>query len=161
MKFLKSQKTSRWTNRIIFIASISGMLLSVYLWSYQVQAGHNNFIIPCTVDGGCVDVLNSDYSKFFGIPMAAYGFFFYAFMTLLAFQRMFSPHKINNYLIRFFWVIGFIFTVYLRYLEFFVINHICAWCWLSVLIMAVIMTALIVEYFSPGNGVEKFAARLD
>ncbi|MBD3330776.1 hypothetical protein GF354_04575 [Candidatus Peregrinibacteria bacterium] len=111
-------------NTFIFIISILGVLLSAYLWWFQISG----LLIPCTLDG-CNNVLKSEYSKIFGVPMAVYGTFYFMGLAFLAFERFFIKHKLIELilLIAVFW--GMIFVIYLRYLEFAVIGSICEWCW--------------------------------
>ncbi len=109
----------KYLKYILFILSILGIILSAYLWKVQLQG--EDLSIPCTTNGGCELVLTSKWSKIFGVPMSVYGFFFYAFLALLTFQRIFIEHKLIEKLTLLSIVWGIIFSVYLRYLE--ELNH--------------------------------------
>ncbi len=128
----------KYTNQIIIVLSLMGIALSGYLWWFQVTPS----IIPCT-DDGCANVLNSQYGKLFGVPMSVYGFFFYATVALFAFLRMEISHKLLDKILLLLIIAGILFTIYLRYLEFFVIGDICTWCWGSVVIILLILLSYI------------------
>ena len=124
----------------ILIFSIFGMFLSAWLWRYKLISEN----ITCTVSG-CQEVATGEYSMFLKTPVAAFGFFYYAFLTLLFFERLFIRDKILNILINIFLFCGWIFTIYLRYLEIFKIHDWCEWCWMSVLFMVVITISTVYE----------------
>ncbi len=130
-----------WTNRIILLLSIVGMLLCAYLWWIQVS----DTIVPCT-DDGCETVLNSEYGKILGVPMAVYGFFFYVGVWFLAFERSLIKHKLLDLFLGILIVWGVLFGVYLRYLEFAKIGDICIWCWGSFGITLVMLGVFIFEH---------------
>lgn len=132
MDFIKNN-----LNKIILAISILGILLSLYLWNIQVQDPAQQ-LIPCTADGGCEEVLTSDVSKLFGVPIAVFGVFYYVILGLLAFQREFITHQILDKLLLVSILWGIIFSLYLRYLEFVEIGHVCVWCWVSVLFIVLI-----------------------
>lgn len=124
----------------ILIFSIFGMILSLALWRYKVV----NATIPCTVSS-CSDVLTGEYSVMWGAPVALYGLFFYSLLALLFFQRLFSKNKVVDLLIVLFLNVGWIFTIYLRFLELTKIKDWCEWCWLSVLFMITITISFTFE----------------
>lgn len=130
-------------NTILLILSILGMALSAYLWYYQTNP---DLSIPCTNDG-CGHILSSPYSFIFKIPMSVYGFFFYAYLATILLQRYFIKDKFLELLLKLSLLVGLIFSIYLRILEFFVIHSICAWCWISFMIVL----ALIATYFLRPN----------
>jgi len=122
------------TNIIILTLSIIGIFLSSYLWAFQVTDN----IIPCS-SSGCAHVLSDPHSFIFGVPMAAFGVAFYIALAYLAFQRFYIKHKVLKYSMSLLIFSGLIFSLYLRYLEFFVIKQgICQWCWGSFIIVLII-----------------------
>lgn len=123
------------TNLAILLLSAVGGLLSLYLWSSTLK-GDVGF---CTT--GCDFILSSSYSKILGIPVAALGFFFYSFVALLCFQRIHIKHLLLDRMLALTIFSGIIFTIYLRYLEFGVLNKICMWCWGSVVVIVLITIA--------------------
>ncbi|MEI7578512.1 MAG: vitamin K epoxide reductase family protein [bacterium] len=136
------------TNRLIILLCVLGLALSAYLWAVQVQSP-NNVIVPCFTGGGCESVLNSKYGEMFGVPMSVFGFFFYAFLIFTALLREKIKDKLLTWILQaeVFW--GVLFSLYLRYLEFVVIRHVCSWCWMSVIIIILLAAALAYEQRSP------------
>jgi len=118
---------------LILIFSICGLILSAGLWYYK----YINKMPICTFSG-CEHVLTGSYSEIFITPVATYGFFYYAFLILLSFQRIFIKDKLIKILFTIFLIIGWIFTLYLRALELLKLHNWCEWCWMSVLFMALI-----------------------
>src|SRR5437764_13870631 len=61
----------------LFIAAalltLVGLADTIYLTVKHFTGG----LVPCSLTGGCEQVLNSDYSTIFGLPLAALGAFAY------------------------------------------------------------------------------------
>lgn len=126
--------------KMILMVSVFGIILSGWMWWYKLE----NKIPPCTLSG-CEHVLTGPYSEMFGAPVAAYGFFFYITLVVLAFQKLFVSHKLITRMLGLDILAGGIFTVYLRYLEFAKIGNWCQWCWVSVLFMIIISFCYLIE----------------
>ncbi|MDW8290685.1 MAG: vitamin K epoxide reductase family protein [Armatimonadota bacterium] len=125
-------------NRAMFALAVAGMVVAGLLWYWHAQ----NADIPCT-NAGCDKVAQHPSSRLFGIPVAAYGTLFYLSFAVLCALRPSVPavrQRLFAHLILLWGTTGFLFSVYLTYLELFVIRAICQWCVVS----AVIATALFV-----------------
>jgi uncharacterized membrane protein len=133
----------KYINYSGLVLILAGIILSVYLWWYQVYGGE---YAACTISG-CSDVLKSEYGKMLGIPIAVYGAFYYVITGIFVFQKFFIQHKVVDYLLYASIIWGFIYSVYLRYLEFFKIGEICSWCWLSVLFILLLGIVYGYDYF--------------
>lgn len=118
-------------NRVMFVLTFVGMALSAYLWYVHIYTED----VPCTSAGNCEAVIKGKWGTMFGVPLGVYGFFYYAILALLIFEREFISAKIINQLITVLLVWGVIYSVYLRYLEFEKIGSICTMCWISVFIV--------------------------
>lgn len=136
------------TNRVILIFTIFGMTLSGWMWSFKLS----NEVPACTLSG-CEHVMTGDYSVMLGVPVAALGFFYYGVLGLLAFQRELIESKWLNGQLAVFIILGMIFTIYLRYLEFVKIGDWCQWCWVSVFFMIVITGSYLLE-IKQGRGIK-------
>lgn len=84
--------------------------------------------------GGCEKVVASSHSELLGIGVAMIGIVGYALLLVAALLRGDGPRMAGFALA----LTGFGYSVYLTYLELFVIEAVCQWC----LISAVLMTAL-------------------
>ena len=117
---------------LMFLLSGVGALISLYLWNAHVS----NVDVICTT--GCDAVLQSKYGSMMGVPVGAYGTAFYVGLMGLIFLQSKIVHKLLEDLIKLFLIAGGLFTLYLRYLEFFILHEICIWCWGSVVVILAI-----------------------
>lgn len=125
---------------IIWITALVGMLTSGYLAYVKVF----NTPIYCTPGlGDCATVNSSSWSELWGIPIAIFGILSYLAILLFVFLgdplRLVKQYQVLVIFgISFF---GFLYSLYLTYLEIFVILAICQWCVLSGLCMTIIFAA--------------------
>ena len=116
-------------NKLVYsfvIISLIGFLDAVWLTvKYYIGS------IDCSVIAGCQDVLNSSYSAVFNIPVAILGAIFYLFILTSALAYIDSKYKYSLKILSIIPTLGFLFSLWLVYLQFFVINAICIYCMLS------------------------------
>lgn len=125
------------------LLSLVGMLVSAYLWLYK----HGYIGSLACGTGGCETVQFSPYSSFLGVDVALLGFLAYAALLAVAlvgtrpeWADRPGPTRITVALA----ATGVAFSLYLTYLELFVIHAICRWCVGSaVIIVAVLALALL------------------
>ena len=86
----------------------------------------------------CNSVLQSDYSKIFWIPTAIMWIIFYVLTLIIFLSFIFKKHFINFFLYKFiekilvfFTLVWVLFSLYFTYLQFFVINSFCIYCFIS------------------------------
>jgi uncharacterized membrane protein len=98
-----------------------GMVDALYL---TVMRGVH---VPCSVTGGCNEVLTSSYSEVFGIPLSVIGLTFYFSVFCLAVLDAFEVGHLLRWV---FWLAlpAFLITLVLLYLQAFVILHFCQYC---------------------------------
>jgi uncharacterized membrane protein len=125
------------------LLSLIGLFVSAYLYLYKIgRIG----TLACG-DGGCDTVQQSVWSRFGGMEVALIGVLGYAgllLVSLAALQPGLSAQRWPATLLLSLAGIGVAFTVYLTYLELFVIHAICRWCVGSaVIILAIFITALL------------------
>ncbi len=84
--------------------------------------------------GGCETVANSSYSHLLGINVALIGIAGYVLILLSALLRG-DLARMSGFGVA---LAGFAFSVYLTYLELFVIDAICQWCVASAVLMMVL-----------------------
>lgn len=117
----------------ISILSAIGILLSLYLTYVDAGGGHAAF---CTAGTDCDVVRQSAFAKMLGIPVAAYGVAAYG--AILAVSLLSMARKKRWLILFVLSLAGFVFTLYLTYLELFVINAICMYCVVSAFIITAI-----------------------
>lgn len=137
---------SKYFKPAILILSVIGFLLSVYLTYLHYTEGQTAF---CSQDSGCDAVRQSAYSSILGIPVALLGAVGYALIFWFAFVSI--SRKVRWILLYTISLAGFVFSLYLTYLELFVIKAICPYCVVSAIVMTIIfiMVALRKSEFYP------------
>jgi uncharacterized membrane protein len=141
-----AQITARNQNSRMISASFAlvGTLIALYLLLHDL--GLSSMICPIA---GCDKVQASEYSKWFGIPVAAFGLA--GFITLLGLSviGLFRPRVLNlpiRVLIVTISSLGLIVYIPLTYLELFVIQAICFWCVTSSLMMlGVLLSSVLIR----------------
>jgi uncharacterized membrane protein len=84
--------------------------------------------------GGCETVAASSYSHLAGVNIAVFGIFGYALLFAAALNRG-DLGRIGGFAVS---LVGFGLSLYLTYLEVFVIEAICQWCVSSAVLMTVL-----------------------
>jgi uncharacterized membrane protein len=105
----------------IGVVAFLGMVDALYL---TVMRGVH---VPCSVTGGCNEVLTSPYSEVLGIPLSIIGLAFYFSVFCLA---VLDAYEVAPLLRWVFWLAlpAFVITLLLLYLQAFVILHFCQYC---------------------------------
>ena len=126
---------------VLYIAaallSLIGLADGIYL-SVQHVTGQS---VRCTIVSGCSEVLTSPYATLRGIPLALVGAAAYFTAFSLATLAAFSYQLAGKLLII---LVGLMFftTLWLLYLQAFVIGHFCQFCLLSAAV-TILLTALV------------------
>lgn len=124
-----SMMSSPKFNKLIYTfigISLIGFVDAIYLTTSH-YTGH----ITCSVIGGCQEVLVSQYSTILGVPVAALGIAYYLFILINCLLYIDSKKSLFLKVLTYLPTIGFIFSLYLVYLQLFVIHAICQYCMLS------------------------------
>ncbi len=107
--------------------AVIGLVDAAYL-TYKHYSGSS---LMCNISQGCEQVLTSQYAVVAGVPVALLGVLFYA--TVLLTSVYFLTNKPGPKLMLLLGLAGFIPTLYLLYLQAFVIRAWCQYCLLSAL----------------------------
>ncbi len=122
---------------LIPILSILGMIVAGYLSFVEVTQSE----AVCGPIGDCNTVQQSPYAILFGfLPVGILGLIGYIAILGAWLLRRFGPGDWNNFLILSIWgmaLFGVLFSIYLTYLEPFVIGATCAWCVSSAIIITI------------------------
>lgn len=144
---------SRLTDWLVPALSAVGLLVAIYLTVIELSGDP----AVCGPVGDCNAVQQSPYAFLFGVlPIGMLGVLGYAAMILLwAAARLLPARGLDLARLGLFGLsaVGTLFSIYLTYLEPFVIGATCAWCLTS----AVLMTALLWLTLDPARAA---AARL-
>ena len=119
-------------------------MLSTYLLLQRL--GYLGALV-CGPDGGYERVQASRWSAFLGIPVAAWGLAAYLGLFVVAFagvQGRWAERPEPTRLLALISGLGVVFSLYLTYLELFVIHAICRWCVVSAAIITGVFVASVV-----------------
>jgi uncharacterized membrane protein/glutaredoxin len=134
-----------WLDIAIPVLAIVGLGASIYLTYIEVT--HSRAL--CGPVGDCNAVQSSPYAKLFGVlPISLLGAIGYIAILVTWFWRRFRTDalsKIAGPVMYAMALFGTLFSIYLTYLELFVIHAVCIWCLSS----AVIITALMLLSLPP------------
>lgn len=107
--------------KILLILSLVGIIISAYL--FYAKLSDNPLI--CGGSHGCDAVQKSRYSTLLGMPLGFWGMGYY-FVLFTSFYIA-TTRKIDIFRkVLIFW--GILFSLYLTYLEAFIIDAFCLWC---------------------------------
>jgi uncharacterized membrane protein/thiol-disulfide isomerase/thioredoxin len=128
-----------WIDLLIPILSIIGLGVSGYLTYVETQA----VSAVCGPIGDCNAVQSSSYARLFGVlPVGILGLIGFALILIAWLVQRLRDDKWGNYAsiaIIGLALFGTLFSIYLTYLEVFVIEAVCMWCLSSAAIMTSIM----------------------
>jgi len=127
------------------LAALLGILVSAYLWLYKIGAIAT---IACG-NGGCERVQASPWSRFLGIDVALIGLLGYCAlfgMTLLSLQPKYAAARWPIQALLALSAGAVAFTLYLKYLEFFVIGSVCRWCVISAVLISLFFVLVVLEH---------------
>lgn len=122
----------------VLVLAALGLVDALYL-SVEHYRGE---VPPCTLTGGCEKVTTSEYSVLFGVPVAYLGALYY--ISLLSVLFLFVDLKKKNlfHLATGIVSMGFLFSLYFTYLQFFVIEALCPYCLFSALVSSILVVLL-------------------
>ena len=126
------------------LLSLAGLFISAYLYLYKLGRIGG---LACGT-GGCETVQLSPWSRVAGVDVALIGVLGYAgllALSLAALQPGLAGRRWPATLLAGLAGIGVLFTVYLTYLELFVIHAICRWCVASGAIIVAILAAALID----------------
>jgi uncharacterized membrane protein len=123
------------------LVALAGIAVSTYIAIAESGGGAPKCVVG---GGGCETVANSKYSELAGINVAVIGILGYAFLLIAALLPG-DPGRFGGFLTA---LIGFGFSLYLTYLELFVIDAICQWCVVSAVLMALALAVAATRAFA-------------
>ena len=122
------------------VLSLAGLADAVYL-TVEHLTGRS---VRCTVTSGCSEVLGSPYAVIGGYPLALFGALAYFTAFSLAILATFGSHRAGN-LLAILVALMFAMTLWLLYLQAFVLNAFCQYCLLSAAITSLLVVIVIVR----------------
>jgi uncharacterized membrane protein len=126
------------------LLSLAGLFISGYLYLYKIGRIGS---LACGT-GGCETVQWSPWSRFAGLEVSLIGVLGYAGLLALSLASLQTAAASRQWAVQGMMLaagIGLAFTLYLTYLELFVIHAICRWCVVSGIIILAIFVAAILD----------------
>lgn len=155
---------------VIGVLALIGLLIAIYLGLYELQLSAN---LVCPLGGECDKVNTSSYVFMFGLPIGVIGVIGYGLILLVDLgwitRRMLAGEREHR---RPRWAVrspgaynllstipvglvliglsgfGFLFSLFLTYLELFQIRAICTWCMVSAAAMTLILGLSLAGWFT-------------
>lgn len=133
----------KWYYRISVGLAILGLLVSIYMTIYKLTNNES----MCIGNGGCSVVNNSVYAEVDGIPVAVIGMIGYGALLAVLFLESKGGYFADNGPILFFGMAltGFLFTLWLIYVEIVLIKALCPFCLTSQISMTIIFILSIIR----------------
>jgi uncharacterized membrane protein len=122
------------------LIALVGLFVALYLTLYKVGVIGE---LACSI-GSCEAVQTSRWSTFLGLPVAAWGLAFYASVLAIALTGLMERYEESRPLALGMLALtawGALFSIWLTYIELFVIRAICQWCVISA-VLAVGLTVV-------------------
>ena len=133
--------------------SLLGLFDSLYLLYAYTSPSHP---MVC-IGAGCDAVRTSAYSTLWGVPLPVFGVLGYALLAIviIAESLLSAPlARLARYAFTGITGCGFLFSLYLEYLQGFVIHAYCAWCATSGVVMTALFALAIVNLVRAGPETE-------
>ncbi|MBI4065224.1 vitamin K epoxide reductase family protein [Candidatus Gottesmanbacteria bacterium] len=142
-QMLVSEVQTKKLNRIIFILSLVGIVIAIYVFQSFVRQAP----IVC-VNTGCETVRKSPSSYLFGFPVPGVGLIGYSIIAILSFLRTTKSNNNFQFLkgILGMSIFGVFFVSWFTYTELFVIRAVCTWCAVSAVNMVTIFLLTLKSY---------------
>ena len=137
------QKPLVWSYLIAAVLSLVGLADAIYLTVQHITGAS----LRCTIVSGCSEVLSSPYAQVGPVPLAAIGAAAYFVVFSLAILAAFG-HRFAIPFLKIILALMFLTTLWLLYLQAFVIRHFCQYCLLSAAV-TMILTAIIFTRRTP------------
>lgn len=134
----------KWLYRASVALVVIGLLVSTYMYIYKITDNG----AMCLGSGGCSEVIHSRYSEVtdnISVPMFGVGGFI-ALLVFLLLEARYDFFKKNGTLLVFgTTLIGFLFTLWLIYVELALIKTLCPFCVTTQIVMVLVFILSIVR----------------
>ena len=129
--------------QFIIALTVLGLLVSIYMTIYKVTNNES----MCIGSGGCPIVNASRYSEVNGIPVAVVGVIGYlSILAVLFLENRTGFFQDNGSMLLFgLTLVGFLFTVWLVYVEIALIKAYCPFCITSQIVMTLIFILTVIR----------------
>jgi len=133
----------KWLYKASIVLVVIGLLVSIYMTIYKLT--ENNAM--CLGSGDCSTVNSSKYAEVYGIPVGFVGVVGYAAILVLHLLENRNEFLRRNAILFIFGLslTGFLFTLYLVYVEFAILKALCPFCLTSQIAMTIIFIISVIR----------------
>lgn len=138
----QQEKIKQWRSaakQLLLLIALVAPVLGAIDTGYLTAKHYSGAALTCGVFNGCDTVTTSAYSTMFGIPLALLGFGYYLALTALIIAYAIKKDTRYLYAVAAISGAGLIFSLWLVYLQLFVIKALCSYCLFSVAVTAMIV----------------------
>ena len=134
---------NKWLYRASLVLVVIGVLVSIYMTIYKLTSNNK----MCLGSGDCATVNASAFSEVYGIPVGLAGVGGYLAILALHLLENKNQHMKANATLYIFGLalIGFLFTLYLVYVEFAILKALCPFCLTSQTAMTIIFIISVIR----------------
>lgn len=128
----------------IVLAALGGFGVACYIFYTKKIKG----ILVCPTGSNCNVVVTSRYSKFLGVPIEYLGMLYYFIVVSAYTLLIFEPRFISGTFLSFLLALtafAFLFSLYLLFVQAFLLRQWCIWCLLSAMLSIVIFIVSLVS----------------
>jgi uncharacterized membrane protein len=124
-----------WIQNTLPLLAVAGLIVASYLAYVETQA----ITAVCGPVGDCNAVQTSEYAYLFGIPIGVLGVAGYLAILIVWAWGRWRANDAAMLVLLGMSGLGVLFSIYLTYLEPFVIGAVCAWCLTSAVVMTLLL----------------------
>ena len=135
-------KIPKWSLWSYLILSFAGFIDAAYV----TVKFYLSSPLSCAFFENCNQVINSSYAKIFGAPISLLGAVFYLTIFLLSVYYLDVKRQQALKAIFFLTALGFIFSLYLLYVQAFLLNQFCLYCLISAIISMLLFSNTVYNY---------------
>ena len=134
---------NKWLYRISIALALLGLVVAIYMTIFKLTDNDK----MCIGNGGCSKVNSSIYAEVYEIPVALFGVGGYTVIAALLFMEDRNQFLEQNGTMIVFGLalIGFLFTLYLIYVELALIHALCPFCVTSQITMTILFILSIIR----------------
>jgi len=125
---------------LLIAAAVAGFAIAFYIHQHKAQLVPEKKMF-CPLKFECDPVIHSDYGVLLGLPTEIWGMFYYAAIAVTYSWSLLAPWTFTSQILLGVWAISglaFLFSLYLVYIQAFVLRQWCSWCLASAVLSTLI-----------------------
>ena len=128
---------------LIIFSAFGGFLIAFYIRHKK----SSREVLVCPLNSNCEEVIHSDYSRFFGIPVEILGLLYYGVIAVSYGFIIGLPEYVSPNLLYILFALSggaFLFSLYLTFIQAFTLREWCTWCLTSAALSTIIFISSMV-----------------